>query len=122
MGPKILVVDDDPPILELLKFELTSEGFEVITAKNEMEFRAAVEKEEPALIILDIMLGDKNGPLVYTDMLGKQLKRSTPIIFLSALASDQTPVPPRPGRNYVLHGKPFESEDLVREIHQMLAA
>lgn len=122
MEHKILIVDDDAPILELLKFDLLSEGFEVITAKNEAEFRAAVENHHFSLIILDIMLGDKNGPLIYNELLGKGLKRSTPIIFLSALASDQTPVPAGHGRSYALHGKPFDSEELITEIRQMIAA
>ncbi len=122
MGQKILVVDDDPPILELLKFDLMSEGFNVVTAKNEMEFRNAVDNERPALIILDIMLGDKNGALIYNELLGKGLQRSTPVIFLSALASDQTPAPAAPGRSYALLGKPYDSEELIKEIRTMLAA
>ena len=118
---KILLVDDEEQILELLKFELNSEGFEVFTACNEKEFRHHALSEKPDLIILDIMLGDKNGPLIYDELLAKGLiDRSIPVIFLSALAEDRPPVPAMPGRTYALHGKPFESEELIREIRSLI--
>ena len=117
---KVLIVDDDPVMVHYAQKMLRMDGYDVVTAKNETEFRKAVESEHPSLIILDIMLGDKNGPLLYNEMLGKEIKRSTPIIFLSALASDQTPVAAGPGRSYALRGKPFDSDELVREINQML--
>ncbi len=120
---KILLVDDEVQFLELLKFELTSEGFEVFTACNEEEFRMRAFSEKPDLIILDIMLGDKNGPLVYDELLAEGLlDRSVPVIFLSALVQDRPPIPVTAGRNYALHGKPFESEKLIQAIRSLIKA
>ena len=120
MGAKILVVDDDLPILELLKCDFTAEGFEVRTARNEEEFRRQALSEKPDLIVLDIMLGDKNGPLVYDELLAQGLDRSIPVIFLSALAENGTPNSGAPGRKYLLCGKPFDSDELIREIRNLV--
>ena len=120
---KILLVDDEVLFLELLRFNLEDEGFEIATACNEEEFRSSVLSEKPDLIILDIMLGGKNGPLIYDDLLAKgALDRSVPVIFLSALVEDRSLTPVMPGQTYALCGKPFESEILLKEIHTLIKA
>ena len=58
---KILLVDDEPDILEFIKYNLTKEGFEVLTANNGKEALAIAERELPALIILDVMMPDMDG-------------------------------------------------------------
>ena len=58
---KILIADDEPDILEIIQFNLQNEGYEVITAKNGDEAIEAAKKNQPALIILDIMMPGKNG-------------------------------------------------------------
>lgn len=58
---KILLVDDEPDILEFIKYNLKKEGFEVLTANNGKEGLAIAERELPALIILDVMMPDMDG-------------------------------------------------------------
>ena len=70
MKKKILVVDDESSVLELLRIKLVKRGFDVITAKNEEEFFDSAFKEKLGLIILDIWLGDEgNGTKLYDDAL-----------------------------------------------------
>ena len=58
---KILLVDDEPDILEIVGYNLSSEGYKVITAENGAEGLKKAKKEKPHLIILDVMMPDLNG-------------------------------------------------------------
>ena len=53
---KILIVDDEEHILELLKFNVKNAGYDVITANNGIEAVKLVKSEKPALVLLDLML------------------------------------------------------------------
>lgn len=58
---KILLVDDEPDILEIIGYNLTSEGYQVITAENGVEALKKAKKEKPHLIILDVMMPEMDG-------------------------------------------------------------
>ena len=58
---KILLVDDDPDILEILTYNLKKEGYQVVTAKNGVKSVKKAKKEKPDLIILDVMMPEMDG-------------------------------------------------------------
>ena len=58
---KILLVDDEPDILEILSYNLTAEGYQVFTAKNGAEGVEKARKKHPHLIILDVMMPEMDG-------------------------------------------------------------
>ncbi|MCK7589152.1 response regulator transcription factor [Subsaxibacter sp. CAU 1640] len=58
---KILLVDDEPDILEIVGYNLSSEGYNVITAENGIEAVKKAKKEKPHLIILDVMMPEMDG-------------------------------------------------------------
>jgi len=58
---KILLVDDEPDILEIVGYNLSAEGYEVFTAKNGVEGVAKAKKKKPHLIILDVMMPEMDG-------------------------------------------------------------
>ena len=58
---KILLVDDEPDILEILKYNLSSQGYQVYTAKNGIEGVEKAKKKIPHLIILDVMMPEMDG-------------------------------------------------------------
>jgi two-component system, OmpR family, alkaline phosphatase synthesis response regulator PhoP len=89
---KILIADDEPDILEIIQFNLQNEGYEVITAKNGDEAIEAAKKNQPALIILDIMMPGKNGIEVCNILRLQPAFKETLIIFLSALSDEGTEV------------------------------
>jgi DNA-binding response OmpR family regulator len=123
MKPRILVVDDEWSMRELLQHLLTLSGFEVILACDEDEFRKVLSTEKPDAIILDIILGDTDGTELYKQLLKDGiLANNIPVVFLSALASDRPPTLPRPDRRYALIGKPFDPDLLVRELRHALLA
>lgn len=81
LSEKILVVDDERPIADILKFNLEREGYRVITAGNGNEALQLVGQEQPDLVILDIMLPETDGFTVC-----RRIRRNSgvPIIMLTA--------------------------------------
>ncbi|MBC7747898.1 MAG: response regulator, partial [Methylotenera sp.] len=58
---KILLVDDEPDILEIVGYNLAQEGYQIITAANGKEAIAKAKKEIPDLIIMDVMMPEMDG-------------------------------------------------------------
>lgn len=120
MKAKILVVDDDFSIQELLRNTLSLSGFDVCTAGGDEEFREQAFLQKPDVIILDLMLGNKDGTEVYRNLLEEGLDAAIPVVFISALAHDRPPAPPRRDRKYALIGKPFDPEELVHQLDELV--
>lgn len=116
-------MDDEPDILELLKDTFSCSGFEVRTAANAEEFRERIQESRFDVIILDIVLGDHDGTILYNRFVDEEgLDPKIPVIFLSALAGDKPSHFPQRGRVYLLIGKPFEPDRLVQQVEKLLAA
>ena len=81
MEKKILVIEDERPILNIIKFNLKKEGFEVFEAQDGQEGIDKALKLEPDLILLDIMLPKKDGFTVCKEL---RQKITTPILILTA--------------------------------------
>ncbi|MBI3313032.1 MAG: response regulator [Candidatus Omnitrophica bacterium] len=122
MAKKILVVDDEWAILELLRVKLTKCGYEVCTARNEKEFRQLALEQKPNLLILDIWLGsDGEGTQVYDKVIHDGFDPKVPVIFISALVDEGTP--PRrvqDGGKFALYGKPFDFDLLFEDIRKLI--
>lgn len=89
---KILLADDEPDILEIVSYNLTAEGYEVICAKNGNEAIELAKEHLPSMIILDIMMPGKNGIDVCKILRLQPQFKETVIIFLSALSDDSTEI------------------------------
>ncbi|MBN8789110.1 MAG: response regulator transcription factor [Terrimonas sp.] len=88
-GKKILIADDEPDILEILSYNLTREGYETITAKDGEDAIQKARLYKPDLIMLDVMMPNKNGMEVCKLLRTQPVYQDTLIIFLTAL-SDET--------------------------------
>jgi two-component system OmpR family response regulator len=115
---RILVVDDEPSILDVITMALRYQGFEVATAESGRSALAAVTSFRPQLIVLDIMLPDMEGFEV-AERLGAQ-RSSVPIVFLTARDTTEDKVRglTAGGDDYVT--KPFSLEELVARIRAIL--
>lgn len=128
MNARILVVDDEKPIRELLRYKLSMQGFEVVTAKNEKEFFDRALAQKPDLIVLDIWLKNKIGTDSYHHLLKSGFDPEVPVIFITALIEgypkdDGVPDMPSPspaGKKFALYSKPFDFAKLVDEINGLL--
>lgn len=88
MAYKILVADDEPPILRLMEFILAREGHQMLVAVNGEEALAQVAEHKPDLILLDIMMPRVDGYEVVRRLRADPDLSSIPIIMLSAKAQD----------------------------------
>ena len=85
---KILPVDDEPDILEIVSYNLSSEGYQVYTAKNGVEGVAKAKKKQPHLIILDVMMPEMDGIEACEMMRATPGLENTIITFLTARGED----------------------------------
>ena len=121
IGPTILAVDDEQHIRELVRMGLSMRGYRVIEASTGRQALEVVEKDQPALVVLDVMLPDLDGFEV-----AKRLRRAadrhldTPIIFLTArdTTTDKIEGLRLGSDDYVT--KPFSIEELAERVHAVL--
>lgn len=113
MAKKVLVVDDEKPISDIIKFNLEKEGYEVVVAYDGEEALQKVESESPDLIVLDLMLPKIDGLEVAKQV---RAKRSTPIIMVTAKDSELDKVLGLElgADDYVT--KPFSNRELVARV------
>ncbi|MFT3870175.1 MAG: response regulator [Nibricoccus sp.] len=89
-SPKILVVDDQPVNVQLLKRKLEREGIQVAAAYTGGEALEVVVKEKPDLILLDVMMPDMDGMEVCQRLQETEETRSIPVIFITARSSKES--------------------------------
>lgn len=88
-APNILVVDDQPINVQLLKRKLEREGIQVTAAYNGMEALQSVAANKPDLILLDVMMPDMDGIEVCQRLQANEDTRSIPVIFITARTSKE---------------------------------
>lgn len=124
MGKKILVVDDDPHIVSLIKSRFEANHYEVITANDGEECIEKILSDKPDLVILDIMMPKVDG---YNVLVGiKEIKAITgelpeiPVIVLTAVADPRVRemVEKEQIADYII--KPFDSADLLAKVKKAL--
>lgn len=118
---KVLVVDDEVNITQILEFSIGSEGYEVITAANGEEAVDKARREQPDLIILDIMMPKIDGYEACRILKSNPLTKSIPVVLLTAKGRD---IDKRLGyevgaTDYIV--KPFSPNKLVDRIHELLS-
>jgi two-component system OmpR family response regulator len=115
---RLLVVDDEPNIVELLATSLRFAGFEVVTAMTGADAVAAVERYRPDLVVLDVMLPDIDGFVVLRRLRGG--RDHLPVVFLTARDANEDKVAGLTlgGDDYVT--KPFSLEEVVARIRAVL--
>ena len=117
-GQRVLVVDDEPNLAEVVTMALRFQGFEVQTAASGREALAAVQRFKPHLMVLDVMLPDMEGFEVAA-RLGAQ-RAGVPIIFLTARDATEDKVRGLSGGGDDYMTKPFSLEELVARIRTIL--
>lgn len=117
---KILVVDDDSAINELIKINLELQGHEVVQAYNGIEGFALAKQENPELVILDVMMPEVDGFTVAQRIRQTKEISDMPIIMLTALGELNDKVS---GFNIGVDDyltKPFETEELIVRVRALL--
>ncbi len=117
----ILVVDDDPYILLSLEFLMKKNGYQVTVARNGNEALDCINKEKPALVILDIMMPDVDGYAICSHIKTSKQLRHIKVVFLSAKTreADIKKGLELGAERYI--SKPFSTRDLMKQVQELLA-
>lgn len=120
MPEKILVVDDEKDLLELVEYNLGKEGYKVLTAENGIDALKAAKKESPSLVVLDIMLPGMQGLEVLRELKKRPESQNIPVILLTAKGEELDKVLGLElgADDYVT--KPFSPRELVARVKAVL--
>ena len=113
---EILVADDDPILVEILKFRLEGAGHSVTVASNGEEALAAVREKRPDLIVLDSMMPVLSGPEVLAELKADAELSSIPVVMLTARDGEADVIAGLEGGAAEYLTKPFIPQELLVRI------
>jgi two-component system alkaline phosphatase synthesis response regulator PhoP len=125
MSKKILIVDDDPDLVEAVSMLLEAEGMNPLAAYGGVEGLARAKEDKPDLIVLDIMMPDKDGYEVAKELAADDQLSDIPVIMLTAVTEyvGSTSYSHGSGKELVADDffeKPVEPEALVKRILELV--
>lgn len=112
----VLVVDDDPDILQTLALCLSSEGYRVTTASNGQEALDLLDQEQPACVLLDLMMPVMDG-WQFVSELERRGSRKSPLLILSADRAVQGHATRLRAEAFL--AKPFDLDELLGKVQQL---
>ncbi|MFH1282967.1 MAG: response regulator [bacterium] len=117
---RILVIEDNPEILELLDALLTAQGFEVFTCVDGAKALEKFNKKDYSLVILDMMLPGKSGFDICKELRAEEKGAHIPLIILSALAQKTEIEKGIDCGADIYITKPYENKHLIEQINKLL--
>ena len=120
MGKTILIVDDEPNIVESLEFLMKREGFDTIVAGDGEGALRAMESDKPNLVLLDVMMPGKDGYEVCRQIRATPEWQQAKIIMLSAKSRDTEIAKGLAVGADAYITKPFSSKELVQQVNRVL--
>lgn len=123
MAKKIMLVDDEPEILDLVEMRLKSFGYDVVTAEDgRRALELLDEYEKPDLILLDVMMPGRDGYEVCNEIKTNEKTANIPVILFTAKPEQKEKLKSNydfmAADDYIL--KPFEPEDLLIKIKRFI--
>jgi two-component system alkaline phosphatase synthesis response regulator PhoP len=117
---KILVVDDETDLLDLIEYNLKKEGFDVLKAENGEEGIQIAKEHKPDLVLMDIMMPKMDGMEAVEKMRADDDLKAIPIIFLTARSDEKTEVEGlnKGGDDYIT--KPISTTKLISRIKAVM--
>lgn len=120
MHEKILVVDDEPDVVELIGFNLRSRGYEVISAKNGIEALLKARRLLPDLVVLDVMMDGIDGLSVCEILRTQPSTKTMPVIIVTAATGEMAKLNSFSAGATDFMTKPFSPQELVRKVGRIL--
>jgi len=120
-APKILVVDDEDDVVNLVSFNLRAAGMAVLVARNGIEAVEVTRVARPDLVILDLMMPELDGISVCELIRQQPESAETPVIMLTAWATDRARLVGLQAGASDYITKPFSPRELVRRVQTLLA-
>jgi twitching motility two-component system response regulator PilH len=115
---KILIVDDSTAMVRMIQSVLEKEGYQAIGISDPSQIERTIDSEEPSLILLDVVMPDRNGFQVCRSLKNSEAYKSIPIIVVSGKStpSDRFWAEQQGASGYIV--KPFAPGDLLREVRR----
>ena len=117
---KILLIDDEPDILEFISYNFRKKNFTVITAKNGLEGLKQADLELPQVIISDILMPEMNGIEMSMELRKNKKLNKTPIIFLTAAFNSYSFLDAKSSAADQYVAKPIKFENLLKIVNQVM--
>jgi DNA-binding response OmpR family regulator len=120
MSPRVLVVDDDPQVLRLMRVNLELEGYDVVSAPDGEEALEAVLAERPDVVVCDVMMPGVDGLTVLRNLRANPKTSKIPFVMVSAKAqrADVKAALDMGADKYIT--KPFDPQDLLDAVENLL--
>ena len=115
---KILVVDDEVDLVELVKIRLEANGYQVITAHSGLEGLSKATSELPDLVVLDIAMADMDGYTTLQKLREEDKTKDIPVIMLTAYAKMKSLFEMEGISDYIV--KPFDPQDFLVRVGKVL--
>ena len=115
-GRKVLVIDDEPGIIEIVEANLEGDGFKVLSASNGKEGLEKIKNEQPELVVLDVMMPEMDGWEVLRSLEQDESTAGLPVIMLTAKAADEDYIYGLEEGAVEYITKPFLPQELVNRI------
>ena len=123
MKKKILVIDDQEDLLELTRRLLHSSGYDVLTLASGTKALDLIKKELPHLVLMDMLMPDKDGGEICQEMKSDAALHHIPVILTTGQMMDKSEYSDEQSigaDDYLM--KPFEIDDLISKIENLLTA
>ena len=117
---KILIVDDEPNIVEILQDVLSEAGYEFRAAVDGKQAILAADSYRPDLVLLDVSLPEGGGGGGFKNLRQSPATRDVPVIFLSAMPPAEIQQLVDSDAHAVVHKKPFKTQELLELMSKML--
>ena len=120
MGNKVLLIEDEPNIIEAISFILSRDGMEVKTHSNGVDAVAGVGREAPDILILDVMLPGRSGYDILSDLRADAATAALPVLMLTARGqSRDREMAERLGASRYMT-KPFSNADVLQAVRDLV--
>lgn len=120
MGKNVLLIEDEPNIIEAISFILSRDGWAVATHSNGHDAVSVVQKNKPDLVILDVMLPGKNGYDILRELREHDDTRALPVLMLTAKGQiKDREMAERAGASRFMT-KPFSNAEVLNVVRELV--
>lgn len=119
--PKILVVDDEPDIRQLIKLRLELRKYEVLTAQDGAEAIATAQAAHPDLIMMDVIMPGQNGYATCRQLKDLESTKDIPVVFLTAKGRQDDIMQGTLVGGAAYLTKPFDTQQMLQTVDAVLA-
>ena len=121
MGKRVLLIEDEPNIIEAIRFILSRDGWHVDTHSNGATALEALQHRTPDVVILDAMLPNKSGFEILRDMRGMEALRELPVLMLTARGQTKDRERAEEAGVNAYMTKPFSNAEVLEQVRTLVA-